>query len=55
MQAVSYLIGTTDSRTDREALIANIKRLLPDLLDRTLARAAEMEAKKENAAEPAVH
>ena len=52
MHTMAYLVGTTASRTAREDLVANLKRLLPDLLDRTL-KAAEIEAEGENVAEPA--
>jgi hypothetical protein len=55
MHTVAYLVGTTASRTGRENLVANVKRLLPDLLDRTLKATAEVEAEVENMAEPAVH
>jgi hypothetical protein len=55
MHAMAYLVGTTASRIGREDLVANVKRLLPNLLDRTLKARAEMEAEAGNLAESAAH
>jgi hypothetical protein len=55
MHVISYLIATTASRTDREDLVANIKRMLPDVLQRSLARGAEMEASANHAAQEIRH
>jgi hypothetical protein len=53
MHTMAYLVGTTASRISREDLVANVKRLLPDLLDRTLKATAEIEAEADDLAEPA--
>jgi hypothetical protein len=37
LQAAGYLIASTEDRTDRADLIANVERILPAVLNRALA------------------
>jgi hypothetical protein len=55
MHVIAYFVGTTACPGCREDLVANVMHFLPDMLDRTLARAAEMEPDADGAAEPAGH
>jgi hypothetical protein len=55
IHVIGYLVGRTTCPTCREDLAGNVMHFLPDLLDRTLARAAEMDADADDAAEHASH
>ena len=53
MQAMMFAVATITSRAGRENAAMDVKRILPDMIDRALARAAEIEAEGGDVAEPA--